>query len=140
MILSVPVVLGLAKAGYGFENHRPIGWLVLSLLGTVVLGLWAFLRPLRYTGRGEGTLARLKKLHPVQSEEPAISDPALTWAIALFGLQTLSTGSSAPLKSALHPEPLVLAAGSGGGGCGGGCGGGDGGGGGGCGGCGGCGG
>jgi uncharacterized protein (TIGR04222 family) len=143
--MSVPAI-GLIKLSIGLERGKPVVFLVILLVISTVISLFAFLRRPFRSRRGDRLLDRLRREHAdlqKKAWDPRFEGldkpgPALAMGVALFGLSVLAGGPMADLQRTLTPPS--------GGGCGtsGGCGsdggGGDGGGGCGGGGCGGCGG
>jgi uncharacterized protein (TIGR04222 family) len=151
---AVPVLLCLAAIGLfgltrlflGLAGDRPVGYLVMSLIGTFVVTMIAFARPVRRTRKADAVLANLSQRHErLRTLRSDLHPGDASLAVAVFGVSVLSGTAYA----AMYDRMSKLDARGAGGGCGGtgcsaaGCGGGGGGGGcggGGCGGCGGCGG
>ena len=134
--LIVPIT-ALIKMIVGLSRGRPVGFLVLGLIVTLIYALARFCRwPFRTPAANE-RLSSLRrdnaplKSHPI--EQSAAAAAALPMAIALFGLPVLQHTPHAALQKILVPRSAGDGSGDGcGGSCGSGCGGG-----GGCGGCGG---
>lgn len=127
--------VGVVRLIMGLINHKPVGWLVVSLFltGLAILGLGAS-RP-RYTKAGKQRLAAMKReWQQTMGSQPAYAAVALPVAIGLLGYAALSGTESDALRRRFESSS---GGSTGDGGGGGGDGGGDGGGGGGCGGCGG---
>jgi uncharacterized protein (TIGR04222 family) len=141
LVLGTILLVGVPRLVMGLQNDRPSGFLIASLVGTLVVSLVAFGRPIRRSRKAEAALANLSQRHtPLRTlrNAPAADVPM---TVALFGATVLSGTAYAAVYDRVH---RFDARGSGGGcstasGCGG-TGGGDGGGGGCGGGCGGCGG
>jgi uncharacterized protein (TIGR04222 family) len=142
LVLAV-AVFGLVKVVVGLERHKPAGFLVAACVGTALVAMIGFGRPVLRSRRGDRVLAELKRKHAAleataQRRPAGLSDADMILAVGLFGVGILTVGPLADLRATLRPPT------GSGGGCGSGCGsgGGCGGGGGGCGGggCGGCGG
>jgi uncharacterized protein (TIGR04222 family) len=147
---ALPTLLVLGVAGFGFikilvgmSRHRPVGFLAVLCIVTVVVAFAGFARRVHRTWRGDLALEQLKVRNaaleyavPRNVAQATAADLAL--AVALFGTGVLASGPLANLKMALTPPAGSnswgsgggCSSGCGGGGCGGGCGGG------GCGGCG----
>ena len=124
-------LFGLAKVAVGLSRDRPVGLLLLSLVGLAVghyfcqhyFGAWA-------TGRGAAVLRRAGQQVRQQRQAGSLTPPLLVMSVALFGVAELRAVGMAPLADTLLP-PNTSSGDAGGSGCGGsGCGGG------GCGGCG----
>jgi uncharacterized protein (TIGR04222 family) len=134
--LFAVALVGLVKIVVGTSRGKPVGYLVLLVILTVVAGVFLLAkRPLR-SRRGDGVLARLKTANEAlglsaRRAPDWLEHDDLVLALGLFGTTILAYGTLAPLQVALKPPPSAGGSGCGGGGCGGGCGGG------GCGGCGG---
>lgn len=145
--VAAPLALGLARLFAGMSNGRPVGWLVLALLGTVAGGGALLVVPRTHPGL-TGALSELRRRHD-RTKRPSSSGPELATAaafgVALYGFSGVTSWG---LLTSAEEEQLAAArqaatgsadsgGGGGSGGGDGGSGGGDGGGGGGCGGCGG---
>jgi uncharacterized protein (TIGR04222 family) len=144
LVLGV-AVFGIIKIGVGLSRGKPVAFLVVLCVATVLIALIGFARGVHRTVRGDRVLTRLKQEnaaleHTARRKPSELAGDDLALAMGLFGIGILAYGPLAPLGTALRPPAGTGGCGAGGG-CGGGCGGG-GGGGGGCGGggCGGCGG
>jgi uncharacterized protein (TIGR04222 family) len=148
IVLSV-AFLGVLKILDGLSRNRPVIFLVLFCIITVVVAFVGFGRAIHRSRRGDRALDRLRKSNVAleysrrwRPETLAGDDVVL--ALGLFGMGVVAGGALAKLQTALKPPHTPVSSGGcgstgcggGGGGCGGG-GGGCGGGGGGCGGCGG---
>lgn len=144
----LPVPLGLIKIGVGVSRDRPVAFLVVSCVASVMLAWVLVARRVWRTRAGENVLRRLRADHASLLLAPTgvagdgapvtgagIANP-LPWAVGLFGVDVLSATPLSNLVPMFMP-PRPGSSESVGGGCGSSCGGGDGGGGGGCGGCGG---
>jgi uncharacterized protein (TIGR04222 family) len=139
LLSALPLVavalLGLMKIGVGTSRGKPVGYLLVLVILTVVGAAYLlFHRPLR-SRRGDGVLARIKTANKAlavtaRKAQNRLEPDDLVLAVGLFGTTVLASGALARLQVALTP-PSSGGSGCGGGGCGGGCGGG------GCGGCGG---
>lgn len=135
-------LLGVAKLAMGLNHDRPVGFLALALIATVVL-IVAFVRGekgLRRTVRGQRLVEDLKERYSLLQRTADKSPTQVALAAAIFGTAVLAGGPFASIAYAVQPPPpppqVWDGGSSGGGGCGSGCGSGCGGG---CGGCGGCG-
>jgi uncharacterized protein (TIGR04222 family) len=142
LVLGVAIFGGI-KLLVGLSRGKPVGFLVVLCIVTVLIALIGFARRPHRSGRGDRLLTRLKRehaalQHAARVPAPDLAAEDLTLALGLFGLSVLMGGPLNDLRTALTPPP-GSASGCGGGGT---CGGGGGCGGGGCGGggCGGCGG
>jgi uncharacterized protein (TIGR04222 family) len=137
LVLAV-AFFGALKIAVGLSRGKPVVFLVILCVLTVLIALAGFARRPHRTRRGGRLLAQLKQDHAALAHAGRhpndLAEQDLALAMGLFGLVVLSEGPLADLKTALTPPPG--SGGSCGGGDGGGCGGG-GCGGGGCGGCGG---
>ena len=139
--MLVPI-LGFIKMGVGASRNRPIGFLVLATIGSIILLIAVLRRRKTSTRAGDTLLRRHQKTNAALKATSETSGIALTpldvaLAFALFGPTSLSGGTLNRLRVWYSP-PVNSGGGGGscsssscgGGGCGGGCGGG------GCGGCG----
>jgi uncharacterized protein (TIGR04222 family) len=140
-LLPPAVMLGVAFFGVvkivvGATRDKPVGFLVLACIGTGLVALKGFGRPVHRSRRGDRVLAQLKRQHAALRETARarlgdLPSPDLSLAVGLFGLGVLAKGPLSRLQTLLRP-PSPPGGGDGGSSCGGGgCGGG------GCGGCGG---
>jgi uncharacterized protein (TIGR04222 family) len=127
-LFAVPLLLGIEKVGVGTERNKPVGFLVILLIITVIAAL-NFLRAPRLTRAGHEALTAAQTHRSRAARAPLENE--LTLAVALTGLVVLSGTSYDALYAASRSNGGGWVDG-GGGSCGGG-----GGGGGGCGGCGG---
>jgi len=129
------ITLGIAKIVVGIARHRPVVFLVVFVLVSLVfLGIRFFKLPLR-SARGEAAFERLKRRNAalettVRRRSRDIDDNSLLLGVALFGPQVLALSELAWMHEGFVNRQSGSSD-SGGGSCGGGCGGG------GCGGCGG---
>lgn len=147
LVLLVPL-LGVIKIGVGVSRGRPVLFLVLACIASVIAAFAFFGRSVRRSRRGDRALARLREDNAAiefQAGRRAteLSGQDLALALGLFGTGILVAGPlkhveaafKAPVPSGGRHESGSASCGAagcgGGGGCGGGCGGG------GCGGCGG---
>lgn len=134
---AVVIALGIVKIFVGLSRHRPVTFLIVFVLvSLVVLGIKMFKLPLR-SARGEAALKKLKRRNAalettVRRRSRELDDATLLFAVALFGPQVLATSEFAWMHQGFVNRNSGSSDGGGGGGS---CGGG--GGGGGCGGCGG---
>jgi uncharacterized protein (TIGR04222 family) len=131
------IALGIIKIFVGIARHRPVTFLVVFVLvSLVILGVKFFKLPLR-SARGEALLKRLTgrnaALETAVRRKRELDDGSLLLAVALFGPQVLSASELAWMHEGFVNRQLSSSdsGGGGGGSCSGGCGGG------GCGGCGG---
>jgi uncharacterized protein (TIGR04222 family) len=148
-LLPTLLVLGVAGFGaikilVGMGRQRPVGFLTVLCIGTVVVAFAGFARRLHRSWRGDLALEQFKVRnaaleYAVPRNVAQVTADDLALAVGLFGAGVLASGPLADLKTALTPPAGSSSCGSGsgcssgcggGGGCGGGCGGG------GCGGCG----
>jgi uncharacterized protein (TIGR04222 family) len=148
VFLLAVALFGTIKIAVGLSRDKPVAFLVVACVATVVTAIILACVPVHRTRRGDLVLAELKQRHAAL-QTTAGSAPGtlhghdLALAIGLFGMGVLAAGPLAALHRGLTPPASLSGGGDVGGGCGGGCGGGGGGGcggGGGGGGCGGCGG
>lgn len=129
------IALGVVKVFVGIARHRPVTFLMVFLLvSLVLLGIKLYKLPLR-SARGEAALRNLKRRNAalettVRRRSRDLDDATLLFAIALFGPQVLASSELAWMHQGFVNRQSGSSD-SGGGACGGG------GGGGGCGGCGG---
>jgi uncharacterized protein (TIGR04222 family) len=129
------IALGAVKIFVGIARHRPVTFLIVFVLVSLVfLGIKLFKLPLR-SARGEAALGSLKRRNAalettVRRRSRELDDATLFFAIALFGPQVLASSELAWMHEGFVNRQSGSSD-SGGGSCGGG------GGGGGCGGCGG---
>lgn len=127
--------LGVAKIMVGIARHRPVTFLVVFVLASlVILGIKLFKLPLR-SARGEAALQKLKRRNAalettVRRRSNELDDASLLLAVGLFGPQVLASSELAWMHEGFVNRQLGSSDSSGSS-CGGGCGGG------GCGGCGG---
>jgi uncharacterized protein (TIGR04222 family) len=148
-IMAMPLLLGMPKIIIGISRGKPVGFLLIACVVTLIAAAVFLFARSRLTASGKVVLDKLRTKHGSVAElagdaAAAFKPSELALVIGLFGVAMLATG---PLSAAYAMLPQTRN-GRGGGGCGvggcggGGCGGGGGGcGGGGCGGggCGGCG-
>jgi uncharacterized protein (TIGR04222 family) len=138
--LLVPLVGGI-KATVGLSRGKPIGFLVMGTLVSLVLSVVISMRKGRRSRAGDELLSRLRQQHAdLETPSPRLNkfhsqaDFALPMAVALFGTGAMSNAGLFPLENLLTHRAGSSDSGCGGSSCGGGgggCGGG------GCGGCGG---
>lgn len=142
LLASLVPVMGFIKILVGLERNRPVGFLVVAcILSLIAIAVGFARRPLR-SRRGDVVLAELRSRHDGLRETARtsfsnLSGAALPLAVGLFGMGVLAGTPLDDLRTKLQPTASGSSCGSG---CGGSsCGGGGGscGGGGGCGGCGG---
>jgi uncharacterized protein (TIGR04222 family) len=130
------IALGIVKIFVGIARHRPVTFLIVFVLvSLVLLGIKVFKLPLR-SARGEAALKNLRRRNAalettVRRRSRELDDATLLFAVALFGPQVLATSEFAWMHQGFVNRQSGSSDGGGGGSCGGG------GGGGGCGGCGG---
>jgi uncharacterized protein (TIGR04222 family) len=128
------IALGVIKIAVGISRHRPVVFLtVFVIVSLVILGIKFFKLPLR-SARGEEVLEKLKRRNAalettVRRRRRELDDTSLLLAVALFGPQVLSASELAWMHEGFVNRQSSSSD-SGGGSCGGGGGGG-------CGGCGG---
>lgn len=135
---------GAIKVALGLSRDKPVLFLIVACVVTVLVAFIGFARKPHRTRRGDKLLKHLKVEHAAleytANRQPAnLAGADLAMAMGLFGMGVLAAGSLAHLRTALRPPRSSSECGGGcgssgcggGGGCGGGCGGG------GCGGCGG---
>ena len=140
LALCVPV-LGVIKIGVGISRGRPVGFLIVLCILSVVVAAWLFGRRAHRSRSGDRALASIRHytaaLRSAARAPDRLASTDLCMAVALFGLGTVAVGALADLRSALRPPPRQSGSfwgdwssggcgggGCGGGGCGGGCGGG----------------
>lgn len=131
MTLLAVAVFGIVKICVGASRHRPVLFLVLAVIGTIVAAAFQLRKPLR-TAAGKRVLEALRNKHSsLRHESPSrLSSDEMALAAALFGSAVLIGGPLADLRRALAATQSQGGSGSsgcgggcGGGGCGGGCGG-----------------
>lgn len=143
LMLAVAVV-GVIKIYIGLSRNRPVTFLVIATVVTVIVAFAGFARRPQRSHRGDSALDQLKEdnsalEYTASQRADALAGDDFALAVGLFGMGVLSGGPLADLQFALRPPPAAVGSGSscssgsscGGSSCGGGCGGG------GCGGCGG---
>jgi uncharacterized protein (TIGR04222 family) len=145
-IAAAPLLVGLAKIAVGLSRGRPVGFLIVACIATVIAALVVVFARSRLTATGRRLVEPLmaKEAHNRQLVEASAVTPSpaqVALLVGLFGAGVLAAGPLSRIH-ALLPRASggggcsASSGGCGGGGCGGGgCGGGCGGGG--CGGCGG---
>jgi uncharacterized protein (TIGR04222 family) len=151
LITSVPLmlmmVIGMVKVLIGLERERPVTFLAIALVVSLIVLCVVLSKVARRTPAGEAVWKRMAK--PVMAPRLKESEPVLpetghlaAMAVALAGTHALAGAGYEPLYQTVHRPQASSSSGCGSSGCGAsGCGGGgDGGGGDGGGGCGGCGG
>ena len=118
-ILAVPVLIGLVRAGFGAVRHRPVEYLVVLLLMTILFGVILLsCGPIR-TRAGRRAVRAAVRRHPRAVRSPLPDELAL--AFALVGPKVLAgTPLAGVAKLASYDGG---GGGFGGGGGGGGCGG-----------------
>lgn len=121
-VLAV-MLLGVAKVFVGSSRDRPVGYLVVLLLLSLVFLLWRVKRLSHRTTDGEQLWKKLKKRPPVTAgqleKNGLIHDPVhVALLVALEGYGALPLPAYSPVHSALHRKAN---ADSGSYGCGGGC-------------------
>jgi uncharacterized protein (TIGR04222 family) len=124
LVLTLGVVaVGLIKLFVGLSRSRPVGYLVVLLLASVVIALAVFARKSERTRRGNEALSAARERTDEQSAGPAIAAGTMTaaMAMALFGPSVLA---GVPELSGLRQTIRDSRGGDGGGGGCGGCGGG----------------
>lgn len=140
LIALVPVLLGTAKIGVGLDRGKPVSFLVILTLATLVAACLATGRRAWQSRRGARLLSKLRGAHAGikdlrHASRTGAIDP-MQMSVALFGPAVLYTSTFSHLAPLMgSPPPATGGGDAGGSGCGSSCGGGDGGGG--CGGCGG---
>jgi uncharacterized protein (TIGR04222 family) len=134
--LLVPA-LGVMKVFVGVSRNRPVGYLIIFIIVSVVLAFWLFGRAAYRSRSGDKALASIRRdaraLRSAARAPDRLATNDVSMAVALFGLGAVSVGALADLRSALRPPQRTGGSswgsgcgggGCGGGGCGGGCGGG----------------
>jgi uncharacterized protein (TIGR04222 family) len=134
LVLCLPA-FGIIKIFVGISRGRPVGFLVIFCVASVIAAFALFgRRPLR-SRSGDEALASIRRdnsaLRSAAKSPDRLASSDVCLAAALFGLGTLAVGGLADLNSALRPVVAhnsgwlgSCGSGCGGGGCGGGCGGG----------------
>lgn len=108
--LLLLLAIGAKKCAIGLSRDRPIGYLVLlMLLVTLVAGAFVVI-PVRNTRRGAAYLSLLRRrnaaLRTACARPSAMLSPNdLATAVALFGLDTITSGPLASLAEVLRPPP-----------------------------------
>lgn len=131
-LFLVVVAFGVPRLVLGVANHKPVGYLVVTLIfGGIVGACLAAAGSLRLSRRGQAALARLRERH-ARMKTGRVTDAAL--GVALFGTAVLA-GSTIAYLQTWYPRQTTEGSlggcgsgcgsggGDGGGGCGGGCGG-----------------
>jgi uncharacterized protein (TIGR04222 family) len=145
MIAISPPFLGVLKICVGVSRSKPVIFLFIFVIVSLIVASVLFLRPVLRSRRGDSALRMLKHDnaavgYAVQRSANRLSGDDLVLGLGLFGVGILAGSELDSLHKMLKPHPQSGSSGCGTSGCGGGgCGGGGGGGGcgGGCGGCGG---
>lgn len=123
-IMLVPLLLGLNKVFVGVERAKPVGFLVMLLVVTLIAALVLLSAPLA-TKAGREALASQQARHARAARAPR--EHELMLAVALSGLVVLSGTSYAAMHKAAQADGTSgsgCGSSDGGGGCGGGgCGG-----------------
>jgi len=140
LLLAVPL-FGLIKIVVGLSRDRPVSFLVIMCILSVVIAGVCVGRAVFRSRKGDRALAVLREQNAALEYSSSrrgreLAGDDLMLAVGLFGMGVLYGSPIADLETALRPKPGASTCGGGcssggGGGCGGGCGGG------GCGGCGG---
>lgn len=138
------LAFAVAKVVVGVERGKPIGFLLLAMVATIVAMVVFTVTAPKLTSAGKRLLAKLEKqvrLNPQrlatesQSDTNSIDNSAILWSTAFLGAAALSTGPWTHWRTFLdsqHRSSANSSGGcstsgcggdSGGGGCGGGCGG-----------------
>jgi uncharacterized protein (TIGR04222 family) len=121
--LTVPAV-GLVKIFVGLQRDRPVGFLALATVVTLVLGLIRFSRQPTLSRAGGRCLRRSRQEQAAlkanagylrQAHSPL--EVALPLSVALFGTGVLASGRLSPLDDAIR-RSRASATDSGSGGCG----------------------
>ncbi|GLZ38962.1 TIGR04222 domain-containing membrane protein [Actinokineospora sp. NBRC 105648] len=128
--IAVLFAVGLVRWVNGVSQGRPVGWLSVALLGTLVLLVAVFRTPVperTYAGTRRLAEARQAARHSRQAPpaDPRITDYALVGGVAgMVALGGLASYPDADIASALefHRVPAAYAAGGGPGGSSAGCG------------------
>lgn len=123
MTLMAVAAFGIVKIFVGLSRHRPVLFLVLAVIGTMVAAAFQLRRPVR-TAAGNRLLNVLRNKHSsLRYESPGrFSSGEMALAAALFGSAVLIGGPLGDLRRALAATQSQ--GGSGSSGCGSGCGGG----------------
>jgi uncharacterized protein (TIGR04222 family) len=130
-VALLAVAFGVIKIGIGIARIRPVGFLALLCVVSVIAALICFARPVFRSRRGDHALAQLKKAnsaleYQARSRLDDLSGDDVVMALGLFGMGLLAGSRFADLRTALRPLAPRGSSGWGGGGsgCGSGCGGG----------------
>lgn len=128
LLLGALTLAGLLKVIVGIARDRPVGYLVVLVLVTAALLLWAGRRPHR-TKRGDRLLrAMQERRDDLRQLPPRLAGEDLAMGVALFGMSALATHEMSDLRRTFQPHEaggswVGGCGGDGDGGCGGGCGG-----------------
>jgi uncharacterized protein (TIGR04222 family) len=79
--LCGPVGLGLAKLGIGLSRGRPVGYLIIALTGTVVLGLCMAWTPPSRNRAGQAVLDRWRRDNARAARAPLPEEVPLAFAL-----------------------------------------------------------
>lgn len=125
-ISLVAPFIGVIKIGVGISRERPVAFLVILCILSLIASLVIFLnKPVR-SRTGDEVLERLKERYgnyaSIGNHRATMDEESLTIAVGLFGLQSLASTDLAYLNFLMTP---ASSGSGGGGGGGGGCGGGD---------------
>ncbi|PJJ59522.1 TIGR04222 domain-containing membrane protein [Hymenobacter chitinivorans] len=136
--LNKPVILalvllglfGLAKVVVGLARERPVGFLVATLLGLVVVAVYCYHQRAWATGRGARVLREATAVVGEEQHSESVSAEYVALSVALFGVQSLNGLGLNHLAILLVPPSQGgdssggdSGSSDGGSGCGGGCGG-----------------
>lgn len=137
LVMGPVLALGLMRLGFGMAHHRPVAFLVISLIAAAVLTVAITAGLSRGNRRGAG-VARAARAASPRPLTPRFDDPGLPRAVALHGALAVGVGELAAYQAFIgqmrRPDSGSGGGGSGagsscgsscggGGGCGGGCGG-----------------
>jgi uncharacterized protein (TIGR04222 family) len=125
-IMAMPLLLGIPKVVVGLSRGKPVAFLVIACVATLIAALVFLFARSRLTSSGKAMLDKLRAKHSsveeLAGDDAATLEPTeLALAIGLFGAAMLATG---PLSAAYAMLPQKGNRSGGGGGCSGGCGGG----------------
>src|SRR5262249_27012388 len=129
LIILAVLAFGGIKLLVGLARNKPVGFLVVGLAVTAIVGLIITLRPIFRNRRGDAVVDTLKEHHvalklTAESNQAQLTGRDLALAIGLFGMGILTYGALDELRRGFFPKGGSSCGSScGGGSCGGGGGG-----------------
>lgn len=122
LIMGPVLALGLMRLGHGLANHRPVGFLVISLALAVFLTLAVTGKASASNGRG-ARLAKAARSASPRPVAPRFDDADLPRTVALYGVYPVGLGELTAFQAFVdHMRRQASGSGGGDGGAGAGCG------------------